>query len=130
MCIRDSPCKHGLALMLLWTQHTARFTQGIELPAWVAEWLASRQKRAEKQEQKVKAAAETPEAPADPQAAAKREAVRQQRMNAGIDELERWLADHVRHGLAPLPAQPKVWGEIAARMVEGLSLIHIFPQRW
>lgn len=115
---RKFPCKHGLALMLLWTQHAASFTQGVELPAWVAEWLASRQKRAEKQEQKVKAAAETPETPADPQAAAKREAVRQRRMNAGIDELERWLADQVRHGLAALPAQATVWGEIAARMVD------------
>jgi hypothetical protein len=115
---RKFPCKHGLALMLLWTEHAKAFTQGVELPAWVAEWLASRQKRAEKQEQKAKAAAETPEAPADPQAAAKREAARQQRMNAGIDELERWLADHVRHGLAALPAQPTVWGEIAARMVD------------
>lgn len=114
---RKFPCKHGLALLLLLAERRESFA-ALEPPAWVVEWLASRQQRAEKQEQKLAAAAESREAPADPQAAARREAARRARMVEGLDELERWLADRLRQGLAQLPGQPKLWDEIAARMVD------------
>lgn len=114
---RKFPCKHGLALLLLMAQNSASFARA-EPPGWVSEWLSSRQQRAEKQEQKRAEAAEKPEAAADPQAAAKREATRLQRMVGGLEELERWLSDRLRQGLAQLPAQPAVWDEMATRMVD------------
>jgi hypothetical protein len=64
--------------MLLRAQSEASFTQG-EPPPWVAEWLASRREKAEKKEAR---AAEPPAAP-DPAAAAKRDAQRWKRIEAG-----------------------------------------------
>ena len=46
---RKFPCKHGLALLMLQVQQPARFT-ATETPPWVAEWLASRAEKAQKQE--------------------------------------------------------------------------------
>lgn len=113
---RKFPCKHGLALMLLRAGNAAAFSDQPP-PAWVEEWLAARRQRAENPEPRP-AAAGAAGTPADPQAAAKREAARRERMTAGLDELERWLGDQVRQGFARLPAQPAGWGEIAARMVD------------
>jgi hypothetical protein len=114
---RKFPCKHGLALLLLLAQNPGSFAQATP-PAWVSEWLSSRDDRAEKQEAKQAQATEPREAPADPQAAARREASRLQRMAAGLEDLERWLADRLRQGLAALPAQPALWDEMATRMVD------------
>jgi len=112
---RKFPCKHGLALYLLLAQKESAFTSK-EPPPWVAEWLASRQQRAEKQAEKKEAKAE---APADPEAAAKREAKRLERMIGGARDLERWMADLVRHGIADLPTKPAIfWREAAARLVD------------
>ena len=92
-------------------QQTAR-------PAWVEQWLSSREERAEKDKQKAERA-ESEKAPvADPQAAAKREAARLQRMLAGADELETWLADRIRQGLAALPGQRDAFEQMAVRMVD------------
>jgi hypothetical protein len=63
---RKFPCKHGLALLLLRVQQPAAFGGGPP-PAWVAEWLASRAEKAQKQQQKT---VEPPRA-ADPAAAAR-----------------------------------------------------------
>jgi len=111
---RKFPCKHGLALLLLLAQHPTRFSEA-EAPAWVTEWLAARTQRSEKQEQKKTAAAtSTP----DPVASARREATRQDRMQAGLAELNRWLSDQVRQGLAQLQTTPEVWDALATRMVD------------
>jgi predicted signal transduction protein with EAL and GGDEF domain len=48
---RKFPCKHGLALLLLQAQTPQTFTAAE--PAWVSEWRASRQERAEKKEAKA-----------------------------------------------------------------------------
>lgn len=111
---RKFPCKHGLALLLLMAQNPMNFSAA-EAPAWVTEWLASRQQRAEKQEARI---AEKRDAPVDPQASARREEARLQRMAAGMEELERWLADRLRQGLAQLPGQAAIWEEMARRMVD------------
>lgn len=111
---RKFPCKHGLALLLLQAQNPANFSAA-PAPAWVAEWLASRQQRAEKQEARI---AEQREAPPDPQAAARREETRRQRMAGGLDELERWLNDRLRQGLAQLPGQTAIWEDLARRMID------------
>lgn len=114
---RKFPCKHGLALLLLLAQNPNSFSLAPP-PAWVSDWLSSRKQRADKQELKQTEASESREAVADPQAAAKRELVRQERMVAGLEDLERWLADRLRQGLAQLPAQPEAWDGMATRMID------------
>jgi hypothetical protein len=116
---RKFPCKHGLALYLLLAQKESSFTSR-EQPAWVKEWLGARQQRAEKQADKKAAQAEgKAEAPADPAAIAKREAKRLDRITGGARDLERWMADLVRHGMADLPAKPAAfWRDTAARLVD------------
>ncbi|RUL75914.1 SWIM zinc finger family protein [Dyella choica] len=114
---RKFPCKHALALLLQYTQFRSRFAKAAR-PAWVDEWLASRKEKAVKKEQ---AAAE--KAPADPIAAAaattKREAARWKRIESGSADLQRWMADQFRQGLAGFGAeQRKNWSTMAARMID------------
>lgn len=111
---RKFPCKHGLALMLLRAQSEASFTAGTP-PPWVADWLASRREKAEKKE----ARAAEPAAAPDPAAAAKRDAQRWKRIEAGVQELARWLDDQTQRGLAALGSeQAEGWAAMAARMVD------------
>lgn len=118
---RKFPCKHGLALLLLRAQHPDSFSVA-EQPGWVSEWLESRRKKAEKQAAKAADASVESEAaakaPTDPAAAARREANRFKQMDAGLAELERWLGDRLRQGLAQLPGQSEIWEALATRMVD------------
>ena len=132
---RKFPCKHGLALLLLRAQDTSRFTTPAEPPEWVRAWLEGRRERAEKQEQKQQkqqeaalAAAPTsvPTASGDPAAPpipdttpTARQDKRWQRIDAGLEELARWLADRVRRGLAVQTRESAgEWQTMAARMVD------------
>lgn len=115
---RKFPCKHGLALLLLRVQQAQAFTAG-EPPAWVSEWLAGRRQQAERKEQKVAERAAAAAQPADPGAAAKRDAQRWKRIDAGVEELERWLGDLMRRGLGSVTReQVPDWQTMAARMVD------------
>ncbi len=112
---RKFPCKHGLALLLMKVSDGAAFAGGPP-PPWVVEWLASRAEKAQKQEARAAAATE---APADPEAAARREAQRWQRIEAAGGDLARWLADQVSAGLGALnPASASAWQTMAARLVD------------
>ncbi len=109
---RKFPCKHALALLLLRLQHESAFTQH-EAPEWVKEWLAARGRNAARQGKK------SPGQPPDPAASARREASRLKRMAAGLDDLERWMCDLVRHGFGQLSGASSRWAEdMAARMVD------------
>ena len=112
---RKFPCKHGLALLLIQVQSPQLF-QANDLPAWVDEWLSSRVEKAQKKEERqIQKAA----APVDPQAAAKREAQRWQRMEVATQELQRWLTDQLTSGLGALDVESlKTWQTMAARMVD------------
>jgi hypothetical protein len=117
---RKFPCKHGLALLLLYAQRHPRFAGAVR-PAWVDEWLASRRDRSEKKEKA--ASAEAAKAVADPDAAAaalaKREGARWKRIEQGTAELERWMADQFRRGLAGFgPDQRRDGAAMAARMID------------
>lgn len=117
---RKFPCKHGLALLLLYAQGNPRFAAQTR-PGWVEEWLASRRDRAEKKEKAAEAAVS--KAAADPAATAaasnKRETARWKRIDAGTAELQRWIADRFRQGLAHFgPEQRHDWQAMAARMVD------------
>lgn len=111
---RKFPCKHSLGLFLMLVQQADALTEK-EPPAWVTEWLSSRHSRAEK---KVKNEEEG-EKPVDAVAQAKRQEQRKVKVAAGITELDRFLQDTVRQGLATLQNKPyKFWGDVAARLVD------------
>ncbi|GAA4506362.1 hypothetical protein GCM10023172_35540 [Hymenobacter ginsengisoli] len=132
---RVFPCKHGAGLLLLLARQPALLAPGAP-PAWLAEWLAKRQSKGEEQASKVAAkaarqpAAEVPGTPdiSQPTAAAasptnaaqqKREAQRLVRMQAGAEDLETWLLDLLRAGLADLASKPgSLWESQAARLVD------------
>jgi hypothetical protein len=104
---RKFPCKHALGLLLLWSDGGV---PAGEPPDWAHTWLAGRAARG---------SGARPGGPADPEAAQRRAEQREQRVNAGLDELDRWLLDQVRAGLAHTPrAGYQHWDTIAARMVD------------
>ena len=106
---RKFPCKHALALMLLWSDGTAGTNGGP--PDWAASWLASRSAKAGDLKE--------PKAPADPAAALRRAEQREIRVASGLTELDRWLCDQVRQGLAASQRYGyRHWDDIAARMID------------
>jgi hypothetical protein len=116
---RKLPCKHALGLFLLLAGQPGRFSQG-EPPAWVADWLESRARRAEQKARKQEAA---PPGPEQVRRTAERQAKtavdRQAKVEAGVNELELWLGDLARRGLASLATESYAfWETPAARLVD------------
>jgi hypothetical protein len=108
------PCKHALALLLQWSDGLVPTGQP---PAFAAGWIGAREAR--------KAAPEPANAGrqrgelVDPAAAAKRAAARADRVAAGLDELDQWLCDQIRTGIAGLDrAGYAHFDQMAARMVD------------
>ena len=109
---RKFPCKHALALLLLWSRGEAA-DAGTETAGFAQEWAAQRAERATVRERRPS------DLPADPAAQAKRLADRMALMDAGIDDFARWLTDLVRTGLASARTQPYSWWDgVAARLVD------------
>lgn len=137
---RKSPCKHALALLLLWARdQVPPGTPAPTVEGWVTRRVAAAAKVAE-------AATSAPsdgssgttesvsperagtdddpssEAPPedgqnDPGNDARDERV--ERMFAGLAELDRWLDDRIRTGLAdPALARYATWDDLAARLVD------------
>jgi hypothetical protein len=112
---RKFPCKHGLGLLLLFQAQGESWTNH-EPPAWVSEWLENRAKKAEVRAEKAVVAATKA---ADPKAQAKRIESREAKVRAGLQELDLWMRDLMRNGLAQLPQHEYgFWENIAARMVD------------
>ena len=134
---RKAPCKHALALLLLWVRGLV--PHGAP-PAGVARWVDERARR-----QAAAAGAAVPgasgagasapstgpvertdtggDAPGDapidhPEPSSARDD-RVARMRAGLLELDRWLEDRLRTGLAdPALASYATWDDLAARLVD------------
>jgi hypothetical protein len=119
---RVFPCKHGAALLLLLARQPALFSLAAP-PDWLAEWLAKRQQNQAKKAE--------PPRPTEPPMLTTTELglvrapgsevapARLARMAQGADELETWLLDLLRNGLATLDQQPtKFWESQAARLVD------------
>lgn len=105
---RKFPCKHALALMLLWSDGAVQANG--DPPDWASSWFAARAARAEPKD---------PKAPADPAAARRRAEQREARVVSGLAELDRWLCDQVRQGLAASQRYGyRHWDDIAARMID------------
>jgi SWIM zinc finger len=114
---RKFPCKHGLGLFLLLASSAGAFKEK-QLPDWVVEWMASRAKRAEQRAEK-QARPEAGDKIVDEAAQAKRAASREAKVTAGLRELELWLRDITRGGLAAAQSQPpQFWERMAARLVD------------
>lgn len=107
---RKFPCKHALALLLLWAGGLVG--EGAEAAGFAQEWADKRATRSEARTARA-------EAPADPEAQARRLAERIARMDAGVDDLILWLTDLVRAGLVTARTQPYAfWDRAAARLVD------------
>ncbi|WP_433667899.1 DUF5691 domain-containing protein [Nocardia sp. CA-136227] len=104
---RKFPCKHALSLLLSWSAG--------EVPAadavgdFAADWLGGRAARAAK-----KAAPETKPAASAGATADQRRA----RVTAGLADLDTWLTDQVRTGLAQSDRSMRAFETVAARMVD------------
>jgi hypothetical protein len=115
------PCKHVMALMFLYVQFFNNF-QTVNPPAWLSEWLAKRDAKAVKVEKVV-------EKPEDDEELRKKEAAKvanfQSRialMKGGFAEMEIWLQDVIRQGIASVEKQPySFWNDVAARLVDTKS---------
>lgn len=112
---RKFPCKHALGLFLILADQPGAFSEETP-PAWVSDWLASRRQRVEQREQRRE---ERAAQPVDPAAQTRRAAQREARVAAGVEELERWLRDLVRRGLAATQSEPYAfWDSPAARLID------------
>ena len=123
---RKLPCKHAIGLLLLWAEGNV---PGGPRPQPVATWLAARPAPS------ARAPAPTPAEPRSASAAVpapsgapelspdrardRRADERAARVRAGLDELDRWLGDQVRRGLAASDvAKREAWETVAARLVD------------
>ncbi|MFF2088762.1 DUF5691 domain-containing protein [Nocardia sp. NPDC058176] len=103
---RKFPCKHALSLLLAWSGGAV---PPEETPAdFAAEWLAGRAAKA--------AAPPKPKTSNAPSQATVEQ--RRARVTAGLTELEVWLTDQIRTGLAQTDRSFAAYETIAARMVD------------
>jgi SWIM zinc finger len=115
---RKVPCKHVLALLI---KHAdGGVPPATQQPDWVSRWLAQRTARLARADGGTDGTEGTgAQQPADREAARRRSLQRSERVAAGLDELDQWLADQVRQGLAgAATAGYAHWEAIAARMVD------------
>ncbi len=146
---RRRPCKHVLALLLLWSR--GQVIDAVAPPA-VEAWLERRsaslvprpeassghdsatvehevsgQSGADRNSPAHQPGAPDPDAPADAPADPTPEPPppdrgrdeRVERMHAGLTELDRWLDDRMRTGLAdPALARYSTWDQLASRLVD------------
>lgn len=111
---RQFPCKHGLALMLIYAQKSS--AESALEPEWVKDWVDKRRIKELPKEQKE----ESPEEILKKEAAKeKMEDDRQVLVQAGVDELSLWLSDLMKRGLLDLPKIPaEQFLKLASRMVD------------
>lgn len=106
---RKFPCKHALGLLFLWAQGQVNPDGSVRPPAGAG--FAERATGPE-----AEASGRTPEQLA---AARQRAERRADRVTGGLIELDRWLADQIRGGLARAATDPYGWAEpVAARMID------------
>lgn len=138
---RRVPCKHALALLLLWSR--GQLADSVAPPP-VDTWISRREARRTSGAKDAPASGTTaaagrdeaaspsaadgdrigqdepplPEPPPEPDRDAARDD-RVARMHAGLTDLDRWLDDRIRTGLAdPSLARYSTWDSLAARLVD------------
>lgn len=117
--VRRLPCKHGVGLLLLFTKANHLFQLQENPPDWLTDWLKKRSEKATKPSNDAPPS-RSPEA--ENTLAEQRKLNREKRMSqmaAGLAELESWLLDLFRQGLATLEGQAtSYFNDLAARMVD------------
>ncbi len=146
---RRRPCKHVLALLLLWSR--GQVVDAIAPPAveaWLTRHVATLSHRAEEPSGHDTASVEyevsgqpgadpnspahqtgtdgpdassdvTPDPTSEPPPPDRGRDERVERMHAGLTELDRWLDDRMRTGLAdPALARYATWDQLASRLVD------------
>ncbi len=122
---RKFPCKHGLALFLLHAERKSSFIETATPPPWVSEWIDARTDKAQKKIENVSATK-----PVDEAAQARRVEKRGQNIAQGLVELQRWLEDVTRVGMADLQGKPySYWDHLAARMIDAQASALAFRVR-
>lgn len=112
---RKFPCKHALALLVRWAG--GEVAEQEEPADFASTWLEARAARAARSAERAEVRAER--TPVDPRAAGRRAEQREQRVSAGVAELERWLRDQVRTGVASADtAGYALTDPVAARLVD------------
>lgn len=122
---RPQPCKHVLALLLLRSEHPGSFAASSSQPDWVIAWQERRRR--------PDSPAEAEEAERQRQDARDRNRdQRRQLMAAGAVELERWLLELMRRGLALADdLADDFFEDMAARMVDAkLSAVGRRIRQW
>lgn len=111
-----SPCKHIIALLYMLIHEPERITEA-QPPHWVEEWLDKEAISARKREErKQKYNTITPERIAERQ---KQFSKRKMKITKGMEELEQWLVNLIRRGLAdPQLRSYDFWDTRAARLVD------------
>lgn len=112
---RKFPCKHTLAMLLRWASGAVAEAPA---PTWVREWQASRADRVSRAAGREEVARSG--GVGTGRAAGEKAAVRRaRRVAAGLEELDRWLADQVRGGVAGASKLGYAhWDAMAARLVD------------
>ncbi|MGB1285994.1 MAG: hypothetical protein ACPG7F_05635 [Aggregatilineales bacterium] len=114
-CNSRKPCEHSLALLFMLLEQPESFTVH-ETPEFVNTWLDKSAKRARRQYERSQQGARPPGNPDD---LAKQFQQRLQDVQAGMEELDLWLVNLIRHGLADERVQrPDFWESIADRMID------------
>lgn len=101
---RRRPCKHALAMVLLFLNRNEVWKVKEELPEWARDLLG-------KQDPNSKP---TPTAAPDQQ----KQVERVRLMDSGVAELDKWLRTVARLGLAQMAQATEEWENLAARMVD------------
>jgi hypothetical protein len=105
---RKFPCKHSLALFLIYVTEPGQFRE-VEPPDWAAGWLTRRRSRDEK------AAAPPKQKSTSSKTVEKRHAL----IYSGLEDTQLWLNDLVRQGLANIQGIGYgLWDNQAARLVD------------
>ncbi|GAA0724795.1 SWIM zinc finger family protein [Dactylosporangium roseum] len=114
---RKFPCKHALALLLRWASGSVADAVA---PAWAQEWQASRAARSALATRVAERADDVPrESGTRAVPSEKAQARRADRISAGLEELDRWLTDQARAGLATVAKNGYAhWDTMTARLVD------------
>ncbi|MDR2761541.1 MAG: SWIM zinc finger family protein [Planctomycetaceae bacterium] len=122
---RKLPCKHVLGLLLLADNNSSSVPQVAE-PDWITQWLSERDDRTQKKSEKSenskkseKSESESTSKKVDAKAQLKRIEERKNRVNAGVEQLETWLQDIIRIGIADIDRKPfSFWNDQSKRLVD------------
>ena len=113
---RKFPCKHAVALMLIWLDPATPVAAEADPPPWVTAWVEARAAATQARPAPARIAAATV---ADPAGRRKREAARTSKVAAGLEDLDLWLGDLIRAGFGALSSRPRnLWDEQARRLVD------------